>query len=654
MLGADKERVIDKMSAFGVFMEQMGMLGEARRAFKTLAVEDEDTRPPAERWPDLVIGGKFSEKLMKTYNVVIFGIAIFVGVVHWSSQLRAWRRRREVSRLCEPEFLDGVRILESRNYGTVTESAMGRGSSSSGSSTLDVGIPPKTVKLLGDQQGSLASSRRNRRFPLSTFDSIRGWLAYQPKPIPFFNKTLPSNGATLAGTLFILLNFFYLFAGMKWRILYVVVFGDRCALVFIYNLPLLYLLAAKTQPLSFMTGYSYESLNIIHRRLGEVMCFCGLLHSIFMFLSYVTFLSTVGFTLFTFIFNQTVLTGIALFISYETIYFTSLASFRQRWYEIFLATHVVLQAGTLALLYFHHRNNGTLTGFALLIFVVDRVVYRIGMKSTTINSEVTVAKDGETVILRASIPYRKPGHWASTLGHQITHGWQPTDHVFLTAPSLGRTHALQAHPFTILSPSPWSLSPSLVEEDLMQLDLLVRAYDGFTSDLLKLAFMNRILRVRIDGPYGGCHARDTVADADQAILVAGGSGIAVIWPIVHFLVSENKRGTDAESGQKAVSKQKVLFIWVVQQRSQLSWMSEKELEEVSNAGVEVLIPPPTREVFCRPDLPKIISERVAGCKGRIGVVASGPDSMGRDVRNACASLIGRGKDVSITIEKFGW
>ena len=188
----------------------------------------------------------------------------------------------------------------------------------------------------------------------------------------------------------------------------------------------------------------------------------------------------------------------------------------------------------------------------------------------------------------------------------------------------------------------------------MQLDLLVRSYDGFTSDLLKHAFMTRSLRVRIDGPYGGCHARDTAEDADQAILVAGGSGIAVIWPIVHFLVSENKRDADAEPGQKAVSKQKILFIWVVQQRSQLSWISEKELEEVRNADVEVLVPPPTREVFCRPDLTKIISERVAECKGRTGVVASGPNSMGRDVRNACASLISQGKDVNITIEKFGW
>lgn len=638
-------------------LAQVDMLREARRAFKTSgSVQDEDTRSPAERWPDLVIGGEFSEKLMKTYNVVIFGIAIAVGIAHWSEQLISRRRRRSArSRNGTTEEVDGVKVLASRNYGTATNSISHEtASSSSGSSTLDVGSSPETIKLLGDDETtSLFRRTSQRRFPLSTLYSIRGWLAYQPKPIPYFNKTLPSNGATLAGALFVLLNYIYLFLGLHWRILYVVVFGDRCALVFIYNLPLLYLLAAKTQPLSFLTGYSYESLNIIHRRLGEVMCFCGLLHTMFMFLSYYTFLSTVGFTLHKFIFNQTVLTGIALFISYETIYFTSLASFRARWYEIFLAVHVILQAGTLALLYFHHRNNGSLTGIALAIFVVDRLVYRVGMKSTTVTASVEVAKDEKTVILKALIPYRKPSSLASILGHQITHAWQPTDHVFLTAPSLGRSHTLQAHPFTILSPSPWSLSPSLTEGDMMQLDLLVRAYDGFTSDLLKHAFMNRSLKVRIDGPYGGCHARDAVEDADQAILIAGGSGIAVIWPIVHFLIAANRRIADPEAAPDAIAK-KVLFIWVVQQRSQLSWMSENELEGLRSAGVEVLIPSPTREVGKRPDLTRIIDERVAGCKGRTGVVASGPDSMGRDVRNACANLIGKGKDVKITVEKFGW
>lgn len=616
---------------------------------------EEPPRDGVDRWPDLTNGGLFSVKLMSTYNWVIIAIIVLVGIGHWYGQIRRWRRRR-TAKLIEKANTsfdaDADALVRVTSHASAIELAYSETGSSSSSSTLDVGEVPVSVKI--DEEDSTVSKKNRRKFPLNAWDRWRSFLAYQPAPIPFFNKTLPSNGQTIAGTLFVLLNLFYLVAGIKFRELYVVVFGDRASLVFIYNLPLLYALGAKTQPLSFVTGYSYESLNIIHRRLGEMMCFCGLTHSVFMFISYFTFLSKVGFTLYTFIFNQTVLTGIAALIVYETLFFTSLASFRARWYEIFLGIHVVLQAAALALLYFHHRNNSFWVLLALIIFVVDRLVYRIGMKSTHVLATLEVAQDERTVILRAAIPYRTPGIWARTLGHEITHGWAPTDHVFLTAPALGRSHMLQAHPFTILSPSPRSLTSALSEGEVMNLELLVRAYDGFTSDLLKYAFMNRSVKVRIDGPYGGSHARDTVEEASQAILIAGGSGIAVIWPLLHFLVSRHPgQRSDTESATRGGGAGTITFIWVVQQRAQLSWLSDKDLEEVRSMGVEVIIPPPTQEAG-RPDLKSLIKERVEAREGSTGVVASGPDSMGRQVRNTCSEMIGEGRDVRVLIEKFGW
>lgn len=189
----------------------------------------------------------------------------------------------------------------------------------------------------------------------------------------------------------------------------------------------------------------------------------------------------------------------------------------------------------------------------------------------------------------------------------------------------------------------------------MNLELLIRAYDGFTSDLLKFAFMNKSLKVRIDGPYGGSHARDVVEEKSQSILIAGGSGIAVIWPIVHFLLSRypgQKADTEAASRGKGAGR--ITFIWVVQQRAQLSWLSERDIEEIKSMGAEVIIPPPTQEAG-RPDLQSLIRERVEeNVEGSTGVVGSGPDSMGRQVRNTCAELIGEGRDVEVLIEKFGW
>ena len=70
-----------------------------------------------------------------------------------------------------------------------------------------------------------------------------------------------------------------------------------------------------------------------------------------------------------------------------------------------------------------------------------------------------------------------------------------------------------------------------------------------------------------------------------------------------------------------------------------------------------IIPRATEEIG-RPDLKRMISDLVdlhAGQRGKkTSVVASGPDSMGRLVRNTCAGLVRDGKDVDVAIEKFGW
>lgn len=114
-----------------------------------------------------------------------------------------------------------------------------------------------------------------RRLPLK----LRAVLTYQPPPIPIANKILPSNGNTLIILLFLAINLVYLNYNTgstfpSW----ITCIMDRAGLLFVGNLPWLYILAAKNQPLRLLTGDSYESLNILHRRLGEWMCFLAVWH----------------------------------------------------------------------------------------------------------------------------------------------------------------------------------------------------------------------------------------------------------------------------------------------------------------------------------------------------------------------------------------
>jgi len=72
---------------------------------------------------------------------------------------------------------------------------------------------------------------------------------------------------------------------------------------------------------------------------------------------------------------------------------------------------------------------------------------------------------------------------------------------------------------------------------------------------------------------------------------------------------------------------------------------------------DIVVPHATEEIG-RPDLNRMINKIVDAHGGeqgkRIRMVASGPDSMGRPVRNTGASMVRDGKDVDITIENFGW
>jgi hypothetical protein len=316
-------------------------------------------------------------------------------------------------------------------------------------------VSPPQKDLDEDEKAPLLlRAVRTLSWPGSALASINALLIYQPRPIPVVNKILPSNGTSLVVLAFLALNLSYTFYRINFTFYELFVLADRCGLLFVANLPLLYLLAAKTQPLRVLTGRSYESLNIFHRRLGELLCLLELLHSIGMFEAWYVLIRPNGFGLISFLFLKMCVLGIGALISYEILYFTSLGKFRQKWYEAFVCLHVMLEILGLACIYFHHHAARIYVLVALAIFLVDRLVYRLGIKSMKVEAEAKILEDEETVRLTATI-LQLPGLQASSIfGKSLKKGWKATDHVFVTAPSLSSFHIIQAHPFTIASAAP--------------------------------------------------------------------------------------------------------------------------------------------------------------------------------------------------------
>ncbi|KAI0201381.1 hypothetical protein F4808DRAFT_125376 [Astrocystis sublimbata] len=588
-----------------------------------------------------------------SFNLVILVILLLFTIAHFY-QKYARRRKRDA---IERDFTsDG-----SSDAVPVAEAAEGsdHGADSSSSSTLEGSLSPPTPYLKDPntdiEQQPLLGFRQNWRTPTpsqprtSPLTILRSWLLYQPRPLPLINRTLPSNDTTLVVLAYYALNIFVHIYRLpfEWRQFFV--FSDRAGYVFIVNLPLLYLLSAKNQPLVHLTGRSYESLNIYHRRVGELMVFYAFVH----FGSMVTWrlflepewLATES--LWHYFTHPLILLGIGAFVSYEALYFTSLASFRQRWYEVFLASHVALQISALVFLYLHFYTSQPYVLASLGIFVVDRVVWRLGMKSVTMEADVQVLEDGETVLLSANWDMsRVKSSKAKTLRRNILHGWHPADHVFISVPSFGGSHALQAHPFTIASAAPRPGDASA------QMKLLIRAYSGFTSSLLRHARLNSTpsysstISVRVDGPYGFPSPLEALRASESAVLIAGGSGVAVVFPLLWALATVH-RGN---------SFRRIHFLWVIHSGAQRSWLDAGLLEQLRLAGVRVTIPPPTVEVG-RPDVAGYIAQVAAQAAGRgrgLSVVVSGPDGLNRTARNACAREVRAGRDINLQVEKFGW
>lgn len=609
-----------------------------------------------ERFKKLIEGIHFSQKFILSYQVVLIGLLLMFTAIHWGSRLRAWRRRRStVKARYEGDKTTFGKAVEGKS--TVVIESMSTGSSSS-SSTLQEDLDPtyQDPQRRLDEQSLLLPKSSCVKLPSRRWmvaNKIRAWLVYQPRPIPIIGKTLPSNGTTLVVLAFIGLQIFYTFFKTPLSLSMIFIFADRTSLVFVANLPLLYLFAAKNQPIKLLTGYSYESLNIVHRRLGEVMCLLALLHSAGMIAVWYTVLQPAGITLIKFLLIKMIILGIGAFLAYEMLYFTSLGSFRQRWYELFLGVHVVLQVAALVLVWFHHRRSRWYVGVALAVFLIDRLVYRMFVKPTTARASLEFQEDKRTVVIRASIPINeKHNRVKSMLGAGITTGWKATEHVFLTVPSLARKHIIQAHPFTIASKAPTA------NEKEADLELIVRAQDGFSGDLVRYARCHDTVAVRLDGPYGSQTALELLQDSEHAVIVAGGSGIAVAWPLVWSRL-DRAVTQDLEHSNGPANRKKILFVWIIRERSHISWLGEERLEELRLRGVTLITPAPTSD-HGHPDIAGTIKEWIndvddqASSRGKIGIVASGPDGMNRAVRNVCSSLLREGRDVSVEVEKFGW
>ncbi|KAF3921014.1 hypothetical protein ABW20_dc0110571 [Dactylellina cionopaga] len=315
--------------------------------------------------------------------------------------------------------------------------------------------------------------------------------------------------------------------------------SKRCGWLAVSNLALVFLLAMKNNPIAFITGYSHERLNVLHRWAGRFVWVQASIHVCLYIYTWTT-----GGSLATRLRQEdpTFRAGLTAWLFFSILFFCSFAFIRRRAYEYFYIVHIVCALGAVAALGFHEpKTYGVVLYLVGGMWVFDRTVrfvrgahYSKGMKATI---------------------YPLPGDAVKVVLDR-TATFQPASHGFINIPSL---KLFQSHPFTISSAD--------------SLEFIIRAQRGFTRKLYDRAVSNpgESLSCYFDGPYGNV---PDYRRTNRVILFAGGSGGSFSFAIA----------TDIVRNLNRCCVESIEFIWVIREKSHTKWF-EKELEELKNCPI---------------------------------------------------------------------
>lgn len=151
--------------------------------------------------------------------------------------------------------------------------------------------------------------------------------------------------------------------------------------------------------------------------------------------------------------------------------------------------------------------------------------------------------------------------------------WSAGQHVFVRFLTL---QPWQTHPFTIASLDASTTALSSTNLIKREMKFIIRPHAGLTARLADLAASSSpssslSLRVLLDGPYGPATPLSTVlAGSRTALLVAGGTGISFVLPLLRALV---------EGTNEIHAVRHIKLVWAVRSAACVEWVRE-DLERV--------------------------------------------------------------------------
>lgn len=316
-------------------------------------------------------------------------------------------------------------------------------------------------------------------------------------------------------------------------------FAVRTGILGSYLLPLSVLFAGRNNVLQYVTRWEYSTFVMFHRWISRVMVALFLVHSvgygyrIYREKNHIEIKPYIRFG------AIAMYSGIAILVQ-------ALLVLRRRWYEAFLAIHIVLALAFMAGAWFHTEDLYFLWFYYLSVYLwaLDRVlrVQRLCVFGFPV-ARVQLYEDN-TLKFRVAVP---ASFEAVGGGHCFVHFLQ-------------WSCFWQSHPFTY----------TIVDGDIV---FYVKVKEGVTRRLKRFLEANpnkcAYMRVAVEGSYGEA---TPAAKYDSSVFLVGGNGIPGIF---------------AEA-VKVPANRRVKLIWVVREYHTVLWFYE-ELMSLRQLGIAVEI-----------------------------------------------------------------
>jgi NAD(P)H-flavin reductase len=305
--------------------------------------------------------------------------------------------------------------------------------------------------------------------------------------------------------------------------------GFRAAWVSVMQVPLIVLLAGRTNIIGFLIGSSYERLNWAHRWVSRVLLVSVAVHAGFFLREWIR----ADFLEIELEFMPIIKYGMGAGGVLLWMNLSGLSPLRRAWYELFVVQHLVSIAVFLWLLHVHVPSYAMLYIWMAIGFVAfDRVARLVFLAARNVRLFTKQSGKGRRFGYEAEI-YPMPGRVTRVVLKDVDFKWTPGQHLHLNIPRLG---PWESHPFTLSTA--YDSSSGTAEATLE-----IRAHTGFSHRLYQLAHKQAgkldanvpKMTAFVQGPLGTLPTWNTY---DTLVLISGSTGASFTTPILEF-ISEN-------------------------------------------------------------------------------------------------------------------